>query len=347
MKRPIGCSFAMILAVAGWASHGGAQGADDKLYSIQVRAVPMAEKADGLATFRALRDKGYLVYAYKAEVKGEPWLRVAIGVFDSIDEVAVFGESFSAKEKQEHFVAVAPVRVTAGEGGDFVVTPSALWTRQGSKIREVLPFDDPPGHIYLRPSPDKKAVAFEYGEYGDRIYLVRLGDNDAKQLDGSHTVSDEDAKWLDNDASGGPGSDERGLRWSPSGRHIAFHNSVGWEFKSSLWVARADGSELRALVDNRSHENNRALKGFVWHPTDDRIFFVDGSFHSSSPGGSIRSVDMAGNVRTVLERDMKARLERNGPLRIEDGYLHYRQFKFDENYDRRTITDERIPLSDL
>jgi hypothetical protein len=131
-----------------------------------------------MATYRALRDKGYLVYTYKAEIDGKPWLRVAVGAFDSIDAAAAFGESFSAKEKQDHFVAVAPVRITAGDGGDFVVTPSALWTRQGGKSREILAFDDPaprgfaaPGGIKLKPSPDGKATTLRRQRVPQRAYL--------------------------------------------------------------------------------------------------------------------------------------------------------------------------------
>jgi len=41
------------------------------LNSIQVRAVPMAEKADGMAIYRALRDKEYLVYFYLANLHGK------------------------------------------------------------------------------------------------------------------------------------------------------------------------------------------------------------------------------------------------------------------------------------
>lgn len=338
MKKLVLASAVMLFAVLGWTA--GAAAAEDKLYSIQVRAVPMAEKADGLATYRALRDKGYLVYSYKAEVNGKPWLRVAVGVFDSIEDAADFGESFSATEKQDHFVAVAPVRITAAVGGDFVVTSSALWTRAGDRVREVLAFDDPaprgfaaPGGIKLKPSPNNKAVAFQYGM---RVYAVRLGDDKAAQL-----------------SAGGPYFGDEHFYgptpyWSPSGRYVAFHDFLEFEVKTSLWVARADGSELRALVDNQRPESQNAVKGFVWHPTEDRIFFVDGYAHGSvSVGGAIRSVDMEGNIKTVLDNNREAHQELAGPLKVEDGYLHYRKVQFDPDYTERTITDERAPLPDL
>jgi hypothetical protein len=66
-----------------------------------------------------------------------------------------------------------------------------------------------------------------------------------------------------------------------------------------------------------------------------------------SVGGPIQSVDMDGTIRTVLNDDKAARQELAGPLRIEDGYLHYRKVQFDENWNERTFTDERVPLADL
>lgn len=329
-------SAVILFAGLGW--NAGVPAASDRLYSIQVRAVPLAKRADGMATYRVLRDKGYLVYAYRAEVDGKLWLRIAVGAFDSIDAAAAFGKLFSATEMPDYFVARAPVRVLAAAGGDFVVTPSALWTRAGGRAREVFIFDDPaprkfvaPGQIELKPSPDRKAVAFQYG---DRVHTVRLGDDKAIQLS----------------AGGGDFSDEpiHGPTpyWSPSGRYVAFHDFLEFEVKTSLWVARANGGELRALVDNRPARSNNAVKAFVWHPADDRIFFVDGYARGSvSVGGAIRSVDMAGNIVTVLDNNRETRQEFAGPLRIEEGYLHYRRVRFNADYSERTIDNERMPLA--
>jgi len=297
----------------------------------------MAERADGMTTYRALRDKGYLVYTYKAEIEGKPWMRVAVGVFGNIDAAAAFGKSFSAKEKQDHFVAAAPVRITAAVGGYFVVTPSALWTRAGGRVREVFVFDDPaprgfaaPRGIGLKPSPDSKAVAFQYGA---RVYAVGLGDEEANLLTGSGRGGFSDEHIY------GPEP-----HWSPSSRYVAFHNFLEFEFNTSLWVARADGSELRKLVDYAQY----AVRGFVWHPTDDRVFFVKSySMGSVSVGGPIQSVDMDGTIKTVLDQDEEAHQELAGPLEIKDGYLHYRRAQFDDNWVIQTYSDERTPLSDL
>ncbi len=327
-----------LLAATGFGA--GTATAAETLYSIQVRAVPLARKADGLSTYRALRDKGYLVYHHAADVDGKSWLRIAVGAFRTTDDAAAFGRDFTAKEGMDHFVARAPVRIVAAAGGAFVVAPSALWTRAGRTVREVFVFDESPpegfaapGGIRLMPSPDRTSVAFQYGM---RVYAVRLGDETAVQLTagGPYFGADHDY---------GPTP-----RWSPSGRYVAFQDFTEWEVKTSLWVARADGSETRALVDNQRRESQNAVKDFVWHPTEDRIIYVDGyAYGTVSVGGAIRSVDMAGQIVTVLDNDRKARQELAGPLRIADGHLHYRIVQFDANYERRSYTDARVPLADL
>ncbi len=339
MRRYHALAIAMTLVAATGVDAGTAPVAET-LYSIQVRAVPLARKADGLATYRTLRDKGYLVYHYAAEVDGKSWLRIAVGAFRSTDDAAAFGRDFTATEGTDHFVARAPVRIVAAAGGAFVVTPSALWTRAGRSAREVFVFDDPPpegfaapGGVRLVPSPDRTSVAFQYGM---RVYAVRLGDDKAAQLTagGPYFGADHDY---------GPTP-----RWSPSGRYVAFHDFTEWEVKTSLWVARADGSETRALVDNQRKDSQNAVKDFVWHPTEDRIIYVDGyAYGTVSVGGAIRAVDMAGQIVTVLDNDRKARQELAGPLRVADGHLHYRIVQFDANYDRRSYSDERVPLADL
>ena len=332
MKRLIGYSFAMILAATVWADGAAAQG----FYSIQVRAVPAAEKADALATYRMLHDKGYLAYVYPVEIDGKPWLRIAVGVFDSDEAAAAFGESFSATVGLDHFVTRAPVSVAPAKGGEFVVTPSALWTRQGDRVREVFVFDDPaprkfaaPGGIRLKPSPDGKAAAFQYGM---RVYAVGIGDEEAVQLTAGGTYFGDEHDY-------GPTP-----YWSPSGRYVAFHDFLEFEVNTGLWVARADGSELRRLVNYAQY----AVRGFVWHPTEDRVFFVKSySMGSVSVGGPIQSVDMDGTIKTVLEQDKEAYQELAGPLEIKDGYLHYRRAQFDDNWVLQTYTDERVPIADL
>lgn len=334
MKRIAGCVFGLLLL-----ARPDVAAAETIFYSIQVRAVSAAEAVAAQATRRMLRDRGYLAYSYRVEINGKPWVRVAVGVFGGADEAAAFSKDFSAATGLEHFVAPAPVSVTPGTGGDFVVTPSALWTREGGKAREVRVFDDPspdgfaaPDGIRLKPSPDGRAVAFQYG---DRVYVAALGDEKAVRIAGG------DEFGFEHDYGPTP-------HWSASGRYIAFHDFLEFEVKTSLWVARADGSGLHALVDNRPADSQRALKAFVWHPTEDRVLFIESyAWGTVAAGGDIQSVDMAGNVRTVVAADKTRRQQLIGPLRIADGYLHYRKLEFDAEYSERTVTDAKVPVAGL
>ena len=306
-------------------------------YSIQVRAVPLAQAEDGMATHRDLRDKGYLVYAYRAEIDGAPWLRIAVGAFRSRGAAAEFGRAFSAAEGIDHFVTAAPVLVLPGAGErDFVVTPSALWVRGGGGAREIFAFaaEAPnraglPAAILPELSPGGDAIAFVYD---GRFYVATLdGDGALARTEprAPYVSAEADYLW-------------RPL-WSPSGRHVAFLDHALWENTIGLWVAGADGGGLRCLACNRSGES--AVRWFVWHPSEDRVLFVEGfAYGSVAVGGDLLSADMDGTVRPVPAAMRGEREEIAGPLTIEDGYLHFQRVRFNAEYTDRTYTADRLPI---
>ena len=312
-------------------------------YSIQVRAVPLAEAEDGMATHRELRDKGYLVYAYRAEINGAAWLRIAVGAFHSRGAAAEFGRAFSAAEGMDHFVTAAPVLILPGAAErDFVVTPSALWVRGGDVAREVFAFDAEapngaglPAAILPELSPGGQTLAFVYG---CRLLVAAVdGDAavDATDAPGSPCASAEaDIPWR-------PG-------WSFLGEYIFFLDSAFRESPISLWVARAEGGEVRCLICNAG--GSQAVYWFAAHPSEDRVFFVDASAYGlAHVGGDLFSTDMDGNIRPVAAAALGTHEEIIGPLRIEDGHLHYRRLRwldFPNSWDKE-ITDERMPVDTL
>lgn len=341
---PIGLALVAVLMSA----PSAAQAPPDRWYSIQVRAVPLAEQESGMATYRALRDRGYLVYAYRARVDDAPWLRIAVGAFASRGQAAEFGRAFAAAEDADPFVAPAPVRVLPGAGErDFVVTPSALWVRGGDGAREVFAFQaeapngaDLPAAILPELAPDGRTLA---AVYGCRLLVAAI---------------DGDAARAVNDPPGGPAcvSAEHELSygwrpgWSASGRHVAFLDQAFWEYPIGLWVARADGGGLRCLACNRDGQS--AVKWFVWHPTEDRILFVEGYAHGTvAVGGGLYSAEMDGTIRTIFAADPGDRAtyeEIAGPLRIEDGFLHFRRVRWlDDAFIETSITEDRIPIGAL
>ena len=320
--------------------------AGDVRYSIQVRAVPLAEADAGLATYRALRDKGYLVYAYRTEIDGAPWLRIAVGAFASRGAAVEFGRAFSAAEGLDHFVAAAPVRVLRGTGErEFVVTPSALWVRGGDGAHEVHVFDAEapnkaglPAAILPEIAPGGRALAAVY-DCGLLVVPVDgHGAVDATEPDGPCVSAEFDRSY-----AWRPG-------WSPSGDYVAFLDQALWEHTIGLWVARADGGGLRCLTCNRDGQS--AVRWFVWHPNEDRVLFVEGYAHGTvAVGGGLYSADMDGTVRTLIAAEpghWKDYEEIAGPLTIEDGYLHFRRVRWlDDNYIETSITDDRLPIDGL
>ncbi|NNG03017.1 MAG: hypothetical protein HKM95_02820 [Inquilinus sp.] len=310
-----------------------------------MRAVPLAERADGLATLRQIETRGYLAYAYQAKVNEATWLRIAVGAFASRGEAAAFGRVFAAAEGMDFFVTRAPIRVLPGAGElDFVVTPSALWVRGGDGARKVFTFatEAPndgrlPAAILPELSPDSDAIAFVYD---DRLYTATV-DGDA-----ALALTEPGAPWVaaDTDYEWRPG-------WSPSGRYVAFLDQAFWEYPIELWVARADGGELRCLACNRDGQSR--VRWFVWHPGEDRVLFVEGfAMGTVAVGGGLYSAEMDGTVRTVIAVERGGKREDYeeiaGPLRIEDGFLHFRRVRWlDDNFEQISITDDRLPIGRL
>ncbi|NNG03080.1 MAG: hypothetical protein HKM95_03145 [Inquilinus sp.] len=307
-------------------------------YSIQVRAVPLAEQEDGLATLQQLKDRGYLVYGYRAEIDGSAWLRIAVGAFQSRGAAAEYGLAFSAAEGMEHFVAAAPVLILPGAGErDFVVTPSALWVRGGDSAREVFVFDATapnesglPAMVRPTLSPDWSALAFvDRGQ----VHAAHLnGDRAIPLHDRGSPVVEADAEFPWH------------IGWSPSSRYVAFLDQPFWEHPIGLWLARADGTELRCLFCAGSY----GARWFLWHPTEDRVLFVKASAHGHSQyGGTLISVDPDGAMAPVAAAAVDRRQEFVGPLRIEDGQLHFRLFHYDDSYQKEAETRESLPIDAL
>ena len=66
-------------------------------------------------------------------------------------------------------------------------------------------------------------------------------------------------------------------RWSPSGEWLAFRKGRG-----SVWVARADGSEIHPL------EEERVVDDFAWSPVEDRLAYI-------TEHGELRQVNADGS----------------------------------------------------
>ncbi len=312
-------------------------------YSIQVRAVPFAEREDGMAAYRQLKDKGYLVYAYVAWVDGAPWLRIAVGAFDSRGAAAEFGRAFATAEGMEHFVAAAPVLILPGaEERDFVVTPSALWVRGGDGAREVYGFtaEAPnraglPAAILPELSPDGEALAFVYDTYGLNI-ARQSGHPGGVQMEPGYpyVTPDADHPWRP--------------AWSPSSDYVAFLGKSNYRdpFRI-LWMAPNPAGWADCLTCGLGRQH--AVEWFVWHPSEDRVLFIEEFAQGAGAvGGRLFSAEMDGTITEIAAVERIGDDEIAGPLRIEDGRLHYRRVRWlDDRKIENTITDESIPVDAL
>ena len=307
-------------------------------YSIQLRAFPIEDRARGLARLDALKDKGYLAYAYELSFDGEDWFYVAIGAFPDREAARAFGDVFAETENLRTSVVEAPVRIVSGDGGDFVVTPTALWVRDGGGAHEIYAFGaerpywrELPRVILAKLSPDRASLAFVYAR---AVHVASLATRETLALTDGRTpmvAPVGDYPWQPS--------------WSPSGRHVVFLDRAVYNEPIGLWAARGDGSELRCLACDPDDE--QATRWFIWHPSEDRLVIVR-TARRDRVGGALMSVDMDGTIRPVGAISLGEFEEVVGPLRIEDGHLRFKLLRAsDALYSQHSVTQERLPIGAL
>ena len=111
-----------------------------------------------------------------------------------------------------------------------------------------------------------------------------------------------------------------------------------------------DTKSFRCLACNRDGQSR--VRWFVWHPSEDRVLFVEGfSMGTVAVGGGLFEGEMDGTIRTLIAvepSDYKTYEEIAGPLTIQDGFLHFRRVRWlDDNFVETSITDDRLPLDAL
>lgn len=104
-------------------------------YSVQVKAVPLEQRATALDLYRRLKANDYLAYHYMAPVRGQMWVRVRVGVFDTRQEAEAFGRALAEREELEYFVARSPVDVQVSGDTRLLITPSDAWVQRAGQQR--------------------------------------------------------------------------------------------------------------------------------------------------------------------------------------------------------------------
>ncbi len=308
-------------------------------YAIELPGVPFDAPEPALAQLQRLREKGYLAYAYRRDSDGVSWMSLAIGAFHDLDAATDFHRAFTETEGLSASIIAAPARIVPGQGGgEFVVTPTALWVRDDAGVREVYRFEAEgpywrylPRVILAKLSPDGRSLAFLYA---GRVHVASLDSADTIALNDSQSprvAVGLDYPWQ-------PG-------WSPSGRHVVFLDRAEWYQPGGLWMASGDGEDLRCLSCDPT--GMAAVRWFLWHPTEERLFFLR-TARRTAIGGELLSVGADGVIQPVAAVPLADREEIVGPLAIEDGHLAFKRLRWvDEHHSQHTVTDERVPLDAL
>jgi hypothetical protein len=278
-------------------------------YTVQVLAVPAANRQAVLTVSESLRAQGRFVYYYGKRVDGRQYVRLRTGIFESQAQARAYADELREKEGLDGFIAQADVGVARFKDQfRIVTTPSGVWLVSGTSVKELYaPARGQVDMEHTAPqiSPDGAAVAF----YADRkIVRVTLNTGAVQIL---REAASDDALL------------QSIVRWSPDGRYLAYLDVVEWELPARLWIMRADGTENHCLVGDETKQTK--VKSFEWHPYQNRIFYVSGPTHGTvSLGGSLCCAELDGTRRTLVQADMSQGTEILSEFRIASGVLQYR-----------------------
>jgi len=305
----------------------------NEYYTVQVLAAPIENEQALLRSFRSLRDQGHLVYCSGTRVGDRRYLRLRIGLFENRTQAQAYAKQLSKARQGAPFVARARVFVDSFRNRfDVVTTPSGIWRKTDASATELYHFascfsaaPDCPARI----SPAGTHIAFYHD---NRIMTINLGTGRATTLRQS-SRPDELLHSV--------------VRWSPDGQYLAYLDAVAWELPSRLWVVRSDGTNNRCLVRDETEQTK--VKSFLWHPHENKLFYVAGPTHGTvSVGGSLYVTDLEGNRHTLAPGDIRGPNEVAGDFRIVGNTLYYRIASFHKNGQVRgyTLHDYRIDDED-
>ncbi len=333
-------AFLILLVDPAIAAPGSATGQEsaESLYSVQLNT-----PGDSVATYRALRDKGYFAYAFLEDADDTYVLGVAIGAFASPGAAAEFGLAFAAAESMDATVIEARVQVIPAAGQrEFVVTPNAVWLRSSDQTREIFAAEIQhherrstlPAEMLAEIAPDGRTLALVYEP--DLVIATVDGDADYRLLENGNPYVTENTEYP-----------WRPI-WSASGNHVAFLGNPGWGNPAAVWVLRLGGDEYPGCL-SCDFGNLRAAEWFVWHPSEERVLFIERAGDGAAAGGRrLRSADMGGYVTDIDSIALGKNEEIAGPLRIENGRLHYRHVQWrDGDRTDKTISDASISIDAL
>jgi len=299
-------------------------------YTVQVLAAPAENERALLRTYRSLRDRGNLAYYGPAHVGERRYLRLRTGLFASRTQAKTCAERLRRENGFDPFVARARVFVDSfADRFQVVTTPSGIWHQAAESAKELYSFQpmlEQAADCPARISPTGTHVAFYHDNKIMTMDLSAAGATTLKE----GTQPDELLHSI--------------VRWSPDGRYIAYLDAVAWERPTRLWVMRADGTDNRCLV--RDDSGQTKVKSFLWHPRENKLFYVAGLTHGTvSVGGNLYRTDLTGNQKKIVPARLADGEEIFREFRIVDDTLYYKIACFDENHQEQEYTLRTLDIS--
>jgi len=192
-------------------------------------------------------------------------------------------------------------------------------------------YDEPYNHA-ARISPDGKEIVFS--DNHNKILKLNIETKAVSVLRETREASDELLEPK-------PG-------WSPDGRYIAYLRNNGWELPGSIWIMQADGTGDRCLVPCCELKKEYSTKNFLWHPEENKIFYVYGyTYGTVSVGGNIYLTDLNANKRIIVAADTEKREEIYSEFRVVGDKLYYKVAHFSVNYEQTEYTLHHIDIKNI
>lgn len=177
-------------------------------YTIQIKSVPIAGKESGLQIYNSLKAKGYLVYYYKKEVNKIIYMRIRVGIFNTISDAKNFAENFKQKEGFDYYVDKTSCHVeNFKDKFQIITTPSGVWYRDSQISKEIFRFDKKDiNDEYLTNetkalvSPDGNEIVFWYESELIKVNLSKEDDSSIADID-SKTQNKQESWRIENETA--------------------------------------------------------------------------------------------------------------------------------------------------
>jgi len=283
-------------------------------YTVQVKSFPVSEIENARTLYNSLKEKGYLVYfKYKRIDQRNTFIRVRIEVFKNISDAKLFAERIKETEGFDYFIDRSEIFIDNYHDQFLIITtPQSIYYKDTEKTIEI---NHNGSNDQARISPDGKDIVFYQA---DKIIKQNI---ESKKI----TILKQQSASEDELESPMP-------RWSPDGKYIAYLRYNVWEMPTELWIITPNGDENKCII-NCGKEKKRSVKYFLWHPTENKIFYVFGTIHGTvSVGGNICVTDLDGNNIEIIKEDWDKRQEPYREFRIVDNILYYKMAHFDEQF---------------